>query len=293
MANQNVFQLTQQSGTANTTSVLYAGVTGTTPDTGLPISVLFNSPTITGSPTIAGYLSITTAASTYAPIASPTFTGTVTIPSGASISGYLTTASAATTYAPIASPTFTGTVTIPSGANISGYLTTTVAASTYAALTGAAFTGAVSVTGAFTPSQTNGIVGTTAANNANAGSVGEFASNSTTGTSLTTSTAANATSISLTAGDWDIWGTVYFNPAGTTTVSQINAGISTTSATLPSLGSYAALTATFTTGAGQILAAPMTRLSLSTTTTIYMVAQGSFATSTMTCNGYIDARRRR
>jgi hypothetical protein len=38
-----------------------------------------------------------------APIASPTFTGTVTIPAGASISGF----------APLASPTFTGTVTLP------------------------------------------------------------------------------------------------------------------------------------------------------------------------------------
>jgi hypothetical protein len=48
-----------------------------------------------------------------APIASPTFTGTVTIPEGASIAGF----------APIASPTFTGTVTIPAGALISGYAT--------------------------------------------------------------------------------------------------------------------------------------------------------------------------
>jgi hypothetical protein len=43
---------------------------------------------------------VSTALGTKAPIASPTFTGTVTIPSGASISGY----------APIADPTFTGTV---------------------------------------------------------------------------------------------------------------------------------------------------------------------------------------
>lgn len=78
--------------------------------------------------------------SAYSPIASPTFTGTVTIPAGASISGYLTTSTAAstyqtqsgmsayltsslaaTTYAPLASPTFTGTVTIPAGASISGF----------------------------------------------------------------------------------------------------------------------------------------------------------------------------
>jgi len=41
----------------------------------------------------------------YAPIASPTFTGTVTIPAGASISGF----------APLASPTFTGIPSLPTG----------------------------------------------------------------------------------------------------------------------------------------------------------------------------------
>ena len=90
----------------------------------------------------ASYLTTSSASTTYAPKASPTFTGTVTIPSGASISGYLTsatasstyqplsgmssyltTSSAATTYAPKASPTFTGTVTIPAGASISGFAT--------------------------------------------------------------------------------------------------------------------------------------------------------------------------
>ena len=55
-------------------------------------------------------LETSTAASTYAPIASPTFTGTVTIPAGASISGYLTSATAASTYAPLAGATFTGLV---------------------------------------------------------------------------------------------------------------------------------------------------------------------------------------
>ena len=48
---------------------------------------------------------LSTLVGTKAPIASPTFTGTVTIPAGASISGF----------APLASPTFTGTVTLPTG----------------------------------------------------------------------------------------------------------------------------------------------------------------------------------
>jgi len=76
----------------------------------------------------------------YAPINSPTFTGTVTIPAGASISGYLTTSTASSTYAPINSPTFTGVVTIPAGANISGYLTSATASSTYLTLTSASST---------------------------------------------------------------------------------------------------------------------------------------------------------
>ena len=59
-----------------------------------------------------GLLSAATAASTYSPIASPTFTGTVTIPAGASISGYLTTASAASTYLALTGGTLTSNVTL-------------------------------------------------------------------------------------------------------------------------------------------------------------------------------------
>lgn len=61
-------------------------------------------------PTTGALTRVTVDLSTYAPLASPTFTGSPVVP------GYLTTATAATTYAPLASPTFTGTVTIPSGA---------------------------------------------------------------------------------------------------------------------------------------------------------------------------------
>jgi hypothetical protein len=52
-------------------------------------------------------------------------------------------------YAPLTSPTFSGTVTIPSGAVIDGYLSTTAAASAYAPLTGAGTSGTwgISVTG--------------------------------------------------------------------------------------------------------------------------------------------------
>lgn len=57
--------------------------------------------------------------------------GGVPLAKESALSSYLTTSAAGTTYAPLASPTFTGTVTIPAGASISGYLTTASAASTY------------------------------------------------------------------------------------------------------------------------------------------------------------------
>ena len=58
---------------------------------------------ITG--TLSSQTDLNNALSAKAPLASPTFTGTVTIPAGASISGF----------APMASPTFTGTPSLPTG----------------------------------------------------------------------------------------------------------------------------------------------------------------------------------
>ena len=61
----------------------------------------------------------------YATLLSPTFTGTVTIPTGASITGYLTTASASSTYAPLANPTFTGAVSASGLISANGGLSVT------------------------------------------------------------------------------------------------------------------------------------------------------------------------
>jgi hypothetical protein len=146
-------------------------------------------------------------------------------------------------------------------------------------------------TSTITPSSTAGIVGTATNDNANAGSVGEYVTNSTSGTSLATNTSANCTSVSLTAGDWDVSGSVQYNPAGSTNMSGLNSGISTTSATLGALGTSNAIGATLTTGIGQIQSTPVVRISLSGTTTVFLIGNASFGTSTMTCNGFIRGRR--
>ncbi len=151
----------------------------------------------------------------------------------------------------------------------------------------------VVATGTITPSSTNGIVGTTTNDNANAGSIGEYASSSSTGTSLTSGTAASIASVSLTAGDWDVEGVMTTIPAAGTTCSQRAAGINTVTNTIPAtntgafnLGNYASAA-----GIAEAMMTPVVRISIASTTTVFLVGQVSFAVSTLTANGFIRARR--
>lgn len=156
--------------------------------------------------------------------------------------------------------------------------------------------GALTFTGIITPSTTAGIAGTTAADNANAGSVGYFQSNSTTGTAITSGTTVNATSISLAAGDYDCWSHVDFIPSASSVVADIAAGVTTTSATLPAAPDTTYLGVTLATGGnGTTSLNPMIkRINVSTTTTVYVVAEATSVTvSTASVNGYIQCRVRR
>jgi hypothetical protein len=143
----------------------------------------------------------------------------------------------------------------------------------------------------FTPSTTGGIVGTTLGDNAQAGSVGEYQTATTSGTSLSSGGQSNATSKSLAAGDWDVQCDVQFVPAGSTTVSVLFTGVSLTSATLGGLGTITQIAAPLTTGQTQYMASPIVRVNLATTTTVYCPVSATFGTSTMTVNGLLFARR--
>ena len=94
------------SASSGSISLVGNGIAALTVDSAGNI-VMPGNVTVNGSFTIVGV-------SNFAPINSPTFTGTVTIPAGANIAGY----------APINNPTFTGIVNIPAGANIVGYMKT-------------------------------------------------------------------------------------------------------------------------------------------------------------------------
>lgn len=281
--------------TAGTTGQMLIGVTGADP-------VFGNNPTITGGTIDGAPVGGTTRAA--GAFTALTLTSQLTVPNGGTGqtafnahgvitgqgSGALSVTNAGTTGQMLlgvtgADPAFGNNPAITGGtidgAPIGG---TTRAAGNFTTVT---------ATSTITPSSTSGIVGTTTNDNANAGSVGEYTTSSASGVSLTTGTSANVTSISLTAGDWDVTGVVNVVPAGTTNLLAYQASISTVSATLnPTVGYTTSILSSVPAGTGAPnLAAPVARVTLTATTTVYLVTNVAFNTSTCTAGGMIRARR--
>jgi len=160
-------------------------------------------------------------------------------------------------------------------------------------------TGAATFAGAVTANGQLIGKGTATNDNAATGYIGEYVSSTVvfgSAVSLTSTTAANVTSISLTAGDWDVTGLVIYAPAGSTSITQFTQSISQTSATLVSLSTATGATTQLTSAASvpgadisQVI--PYLRVSLSGTTTVYLVAKSVFSVSTMSAYGTISARR--
>lgn len=140
------------------------------------------------------------------------------------------------------------------------------------------------------------ITGTTTNNSAAAGILGEYVSSTIAvgaAVSLTTATPLTVTSISLTAGDWDVTGVCDFHPGALTTGSYFEGGISTTTNALGSQDQFSASPMALAAGVGIDvgLNAPVSRISIASTTTVYLTVQAGFATSTMVAYGTIRARR--
>jgi hypothetical protein len=133
--------------------------------------------------------------------------------------------------------------------------------------------------------------------NAAAGVVGEqLAVSVTTAVSLTTGVTVNIGSLSLTAGDWTVSGVVLFTPSAAPTA--LAAAVANASATLPTAAQIAAGTGNmtqyrmaFTTGQTETMQTGACRVNVSAPTTIYLAAQGTFSSGTLTATGYMSARR--
>lgn len=138
----------------------------------------------------------------------------------------------------------------------------------------------------------NGIVGTNSGDNANGGIVGEYSNSNIpfgAAISLVTATPTDLTSITLTAGDWDVTGNVHLNGSANNITDGI-CYLTLVSATLPD-------TSEISTVAGSVLlsalglVAPMQRVNVTINTTIYIDCQANFGAGTVTACGNISARR--
>ncbi|MDB5607787.1 MAG: putative rane-localized protein [Bradyrhizobium sp.] len=220
-------------------------------------------------------------------------TGTGTITLGSAVSGYLTFALAGAANGDVVSYAIKdganseiGTGTYTSAGTT---LTRTVTKSTNA-------NAAISLSGAaevfITFRAEDNLLGTTTNDNAAAGYIGEYISATLvqgSATALTTATSKDITSISLTAGDWDVWGNIASLSSGT--ITGWTCWISTTSATIPTVPNNGAYTVWLgSTTSNVVASAGMMRLSLSATTTVFLSVFPVF-TSTVSGYGFIGARR--
>jgi len=277
--------------------VPYSG-TGAFTDTQVPITVLFDTPTFTGVVTATGSLTVT---------------GSIAAGSGTIGGANIVTVSASQTLtnktltAPIFSTIVnTGTLTLPTTTDtLIGRATTdtltnktlTSPTITAGALSGTfsgtpTYSGNVTFTSTITPSQTAGIVGTTTNNNANAGSIGEYSEVTSGAIGLTTATSTNITSLSLTAGDWDVYGNVFFLTSAGDTATAVIVGLNTTSATLPAVPLYNhSGNVSIPPGTGVTCDSTTRRFSLASTTTVFLIANATHSGGTITGTGILRARR--
>lgn len=153
---------------------------------------------------------------------------------------------------------------------------------------------------AFAQPQGDQLLGSITNDSATAGNVGEYVSSTIAGASavsLVSTTAKTITSISLTAGDWDIWVNAYLAGGSSTTVTSWTPSISTTTNVINTAEGFYGITTygsatPFTTSLGAVsLAVGPIRVSLSGTTTYFYTAAATFATSTCSGYGIIQARR--
>lgn len=144
---------------------------------------------------------------------------------------------------------------------------------------------------------TSGVIGTTTNDNAASGSVGEYLSSDipqASAVSLTTTLTSNVTSLSLTAGDWEVYGVVSWVFGTGTTDTYLAQGFSSTSAVLPAFNQYSADSGVINnTGVVPTYVVPTQRFSLSTTTSVYLTVNANFSVSTLKAAGFMAARRMR
>lgn len=110
---------------------------------------------------------------------------------------------------------------------------------------------------------------------------------------LTTNTAADVATVSITPGTWDVSGSVVFAGAGGLTQTLCAACIHSTSATMVTDGSEVPSgVLTVATNDTDGISVPAKRFNVSVATTIYLVAKATFAAGSLGTYGKLIALRR-
>jgi len=139
------------------------------------------------------------------------------------------------------------------------------------------------------------IFGTATNNSATAGYVGEYVESVVVAGSpvaMATGVGVNVTSISLTAGDWDVSAIAKGATSGSAVISWVRASISSTSATYNDLASFSNESSQTSVNIGApSFGIPPVRFSLASTTTIYLTLQCAYTPGTVGAYGTLRARR--
>lgn len=157
--------------------------------------------------------------------------------------------------------------------------------------------GTLAITGAST--LRGGVVGVTDGGNATAGSIGEVIESTVlvgSAIPLTTGQANNVTFIPLTAGDWNVWGSIHSNVDSGTQMTTFLGAINTISSAIPTApngGAYMTWQGTGIAGNNEQFPVGMRRISVSASTNAYLTAFAVFTVSACNAYGYIGARRMR
>lgn len=234
-------------------------------------------------------------------LASPALTGTPTAP----------TATAGTATTQLATTQFVGAAITAAG-GVSSFNTRTGAVVLTAAdlngaggpflpIAGGNLTGGLTGTtaqfsGVISPNTAKGIAGTIYGDNVQAGSIGEdLESVVTAGTAMTSGATAAVTSLTLSAGDWDVNGEVWL-ATGTGGATLLQAGIIAGSVLPGNPGIGAAknvMAATFPASSTLVLPLQTTRINVTASTVVNLLANASFPSGTCYCYGSLRARRAR
>lgn len=139
----------------------------------------------------------------------------------------------------------------------------------------------------------DGIAGTTTGSTASVGNIGNVQTASSSAISLSNSTPANGTSLSVAAGDYMVQCIAQFNPASGTSYNNLQVGVNTTSATMPAFPnlSIQQWSPNITGALVQTLTSPFVHVSLSSAGTLYCPVYATFGSSTMTASTTINVLR--